>query len=268
MGNRTPAPPVTPVTRARRGPGGRSLDGFTLLELLVVISIIAVLIGLLLPALGAARDAAREMTCQSNQRQVVVAFAAFAAEHDGVLPTITNGSEDDWLTTGGSAAQKWANAPQSGEIYGYLGTTGGVYRCPALADGVLGSGVGSNGKFDYAAFAAFNRALADHIAPRGRVDLSGGAGTDFREVYTPLIIEESPRWFLNAGNREGHHGNDDSMGTWHRGGKGAFAAIDGSTHVLDGGDSRVRAKHWDAIAPSGDWKRIGKQYGAGGWAYQ
>ena len=64
----------------------RIRPGFTLIELLVVISIIALLISLLLPALSSAREAARQITCASNQRQVNLGFAAYAASVDGYLP--------------------------------------------------------------------------------------------------------------------------------------------------------------------------------------
>lgn len=62
------------------------LQAFTLIELLVVISIIALLIGILLPALGAARDAARASQCLSNARQIATAGYAHATDRDGNLP--------------------------------------------------------------------------------------------------------------------------------------------------------------------------------------
>ena len=68
------------------GRAGIRRAGFTLVEVLVVVAIVAVLIGILLPALGRARAAAQQVRCASNLRQWGVAFHIYADQYKGLLP--------------------------------------------------------------------------------------------------------------------------------------------------------------------------------------
>ena len=111
-----------------------SLPAFTLIELLVVISIIALLIALLLPAVKHAREFARRTACLSNERQWGVALYAYAGDHDGRYP-------HGYASASGIRPGNWAFADPGGEAammafepYRWsLGQDGQFWNCPNLA---------------------------------------------------------------------------------------------------------------------------------------
>jgi prepilin-type N-terminal cleavage/methylation domain-containing protein/prepilin-type processing-associated H-X9-DG protein len=73
------------LSKAHRN-SGRQSAGFTLVELLVVIAVIALLMGMLLPSLKSARDRAKQTVCSARLKQWGVAFGCYAAENTGVWP--------------------------------------------------------------------------------------------------------------------------------------------------------------------------------------
>ncbi|MEM6392271.1 MAG: DUF1559 domain-containing protein [Planctomycetota bacterium] len=76
--------------QGRSSSDATQFHAFTLVELLVVISIVALLIGILLPVLGGARESAQRTVCASNQRQIGVAMVAYANDHAGAFPPYRN----------------------------------------------------------------------------------------------------------------------------------------------------------------------------------
>ncbi|UCE50198.1 MAG: type II secretion system protein [Phycisphaerales bacterium] len=113
---------------------------FTLLELLVVISVVALLTAILMPALGAARSGSRGLACKSNLRQLLLASTGYATENDDFF---VPAASDLWHNAG---LNRWHGRreslnepfePLKGPLVGYL-ADGKVRECPAKVDFVGG----------------------------------------------------------------------------------------------------------------------------------
>lgn len=121
-------------------PGTTRQAGFTLIELLVVISVIALLVGILLPALGSARESGRGAVCLSNLRQLTTADNAYAEDFAGYyVPAAVDIYEDNLQRWHGKRKAASSGTiddqtfdPAQGPMASYIGQTGEIRTCPSF----------------------------------------------------------------------------------------------------------------------------------------
>lgn len=102
---------------------------FTLVELLVVISIIAVLMSMLLPALGKAKGASLSIVCKNNFRQIGIAFGCYGNDYNGYYPKYMYGLyAPAWCSPNGPLAPSYLSGDT---VYGGNATVGWRGACPA-----------------------------------------------------------------------------------------------------------------------------------------
>tara|TARA_R110002073_G_scaffold275332_1_gene438964 strand:- start:139665 stop:140486 length:822 start_codon:yes stop_codon:yes gene_type:complete len=112
---------------------------FTLIELLVVVSIIALLIGIMLPALGSARQSAQAVICTSNQRQLVTAWIMYTDDHRGyAMPHLRTAGVNRTYWYGSENIANQTLDHNSGTLTPYMSAVPGdtsIFECPNQPQG-------------------------------------------------------------------------------------------------------------------------------------
>jgi len=170
----------------------RTKKGFTLIELLVVIAIIAILAAILYPVFAQARNKAKQATCLSNIKQIMLAQLMYMEDWDGRMtpPTKWIPDETDFDPANGVYQLTWNR-----QLIPYLKSTG-LFRCPILNIPYQDPGWGQ----------FLNNSPAYQIA----LNNGGGAGSyqyiidaDYFYQWYPLfgpVLPNWPPWFqLTAG---------------------------------------------------------------------
>ena len=133
--------------------------GFTLIELLVVIALIAILAGMLLPALGRAKQKAQAISCMSNAKQLGTAYLMYAQDNNDIaLPGNGYGGVPEWCGGRVTSVPEAINEDivRNSPTFPYL-SSATVFHCPSDLAGLLYRGVISLRNRSYAVNGAMGK---------------------------------------------------------------------------------------------------------------
>ncbi len=240
--------------------------GFTLIEVLVVVAIIALLISILLPSLSAAKEQARMTACQSHMKSMATSFVVWSSEHKGRLPgvrsqSVTGLGPVNWLGPYNEGAI--VIQPRKGAIFRHMGGMAKAYLCPSdeleryAADGTKYQATHSYTFHSLLAGASTEWLAGAHRLKESPYDSGDhtGAGTPLTAFeHVPMIVEEDFVYSKQpvAEASDGSWSNIDGLADRHLGkdSKGGMANIGYvDTHV-----GRVQLPHGSAKYPNGDQK--------------
>lgn len=183
-----------------RGRTGRNRAGFTLVELLVVIGIIALLIAILLPALLKARRSAQTVGCLSNLRQVGLAFMTYAGDNHGMWPAwySISGGVNTRQGTYENATLEMMLAPYTGVKAVGIGSGGfeaggRIWICPASSIFTYTSTIDSKPKYACADYPDWTEAQMGSInSYTGLGYHYGGTPSDWRPAFFTASPQPCP----------------------------------------------------------------------------
>ena len=209
----------------------RRSAGFTLVELLVVIGIIALLIGLLLPALNKARESAKTVQCASNMRQIGIGMRFYTDSNKDYFPLSYTQAYITPPPAGTFEPRYWielvAAAMQKSGQQGYQAAIQGVFICPSnlIADRNLQAGsLGSAFSYETGVALTGDITVVPPIAPAKRTDVKNDKILVF-ETGDGLVETGRP---FTTGNGSG----SSKCYNWHRKDAANYLMSDGSVQRI------------------------------------
>lgn len=236
-------------------------SGFTLIELLVVIAIIAILAGMLLPALGKAKTKSQGIRCMNSTKQLMIGWQMYQGDNvDRIIGSYHGGQATPpavnsagyaawaktapwvagWLTWGTDSANTntlYLTDPAYSKMAPYVGNSKDIYKCPA--DKYVSKAQGAKGWTERVRSISGNIGIGDgnaeegpwdastylHVKKMSDLNIPGPTGT---YVY----LDEHPDSMNDAGwfAPQGYAAWTDQPATYHNGAAG-FAFADGHSEI-------------------------------------